>query len=132
MNLDHNYGGGDKLRLVTDDPASFRVLVYNSTDWLLRRRSEAYALASAAVDGDGRWLKPIILGKGAYHVIAKAYQKHFTLAQQLVIPGVWDGSLVYALGALVDYAGHCWRSSQNLNKGYQPDTATSWWTRSDL
>ena len=132
MNLDHNYGGPDKMRLLAADPASYLVLVYSSADWMLRRRSEAYALASAAAGADGRWLKPIVVGKGTYHVIAKSYKTHFTLAQNLVIPAAWDGNVIYALGALVDYAGLEWRSTQGFNKGYPPDVATSWWTRSDL
>ena len=68
--LDHNFGGTDKLRVLLDGPAAYRLLLFASSDWDANRRAQANALGSSALDPYGRWINPIRVVLGTYHVVA--------------------------------------------------------------
>lgn len=69
VEVDHDYGGTDELRLVDSgglgvDGAKIRA--YLKTDWDANRRGDAYVKGRSETDVNGRWLTPIWLDPATY------------------------------------------------------------------
>jgi len=74
--LDHNYGSPDALRLTgVSNPADFSILVFVSSDWDQNHRSDADAVGMSSLNGDGRWLKQILVTAGTYHIVARTFRQ---------------------------------------------------------
>jgi hypothetical protein len=85
VTLDHNFGGADKLRLDAPDPSGYRLLVFYSSDWDRQRRGNPHALAATGLDAAGRWLQPVELGPGVYHLVATRFRACRILAMYLTV-----------------------------------------------
>lgn len=74
--LDHDFGGTDHLRITAAAPESYRLLVYLSQDWIMKRREEAYAFGSSELDSTGRWKNKIWVIAGTYHIVISKFRTH--------------------------------------------------------
>jgi hypothetical protein len=70
--MDHNTGGADNLRYVTQAGVGIRdaeIKAYLKADWDAGRNGPAYVLARGKTAADGRWLAPMMLDQGRTYTL---------------------------------------------------------------
>lgn len=74
VNLTQDTGGTDNLKADTvDDPASYLLMAFLSSDWQVGRTDPTYAVASTQLDDSGNWLAtPLVIQHGIYHIVIQS------------------------------------------------------------
>lgn len=72
VQVDHNYGGIDVLRITTAAGAGIdnvTIRAYLTSDYVAGQRSADYIVASTRTSSDGRWVNPILLDPDDYTLV---------------------------------------------------------------
>jgi hypothetical protein len=70
VGLTQDYGYVGRFKIPTSNPTNTKIVIFNSTDWLVGNISSAYLVGATSVDSSGNWLTtPIYVPHGTYHVV---------------------------------------------------------------
>lgn len=74
IQLNHDYGGPDALRVTEENPHEYKLYVYLSSDWAMYKRNDEDAIAITGLDSGGRWLSKIPVSPDTYHIVIKRFR----------------------------------------------------------
>ena len=86
VSLTQDTGGSDALRVTSvTDPQNYQLQVYFSADWIAGRNAVPDAIGQSALDANGRWLSPVAVTTGTYHVIARKFRNVVVIKANLEV-----------------------------------------------
>lgn len=85
IDLNHDFGGTDALRILDPGPEQYDLFVFHSADWLTYQREDVSAVGHTRLGSDGRWLDPVPVLAGTYHVVIRKTGLHKIVAINLAV-----------------------------------------------